>query len=152
MLPAELAAVIAEAEAAIADLNRMAEDSPAFQPLTRFLLRSQSIASARIEGLQVDIRGLARAEVAQETGRSVGSHVAEVLVNIDAMSFAIERAADEPVGVDGIRAFYHVLTCPSPTPSSWGRSVSVRTGSGERLQPVRRELRAAPARLGTPPP
>lgn len=49
--------------------------------------------------MQVDARSLARAEADQETGRKVGSEAAEILANVDAMQFSIERAAD----LDGVR-------------------------------------------------
>ncbi len=92
-IPGDLAASISEAETGISGLNA---GSPAhLAPLARLLLRTESIASSRVEGLQVDARSLARAEVKQETGRSIGPQASEVLASIDAMEFAIERAADK---------------------------------------------------------
>lgn len=87
-LDGELAALISEAEAQIAALNERA--SPALAPLGRLLLRTESIASSRVEGLQGDARTVARGEVAHDTGRSVGAETSEVIANIDAMEFAIE--------------------------------------------------------------
>jgi Fic family protein len=95
-LPGDVAGVVSDAEKAIADLNRAA--GPQLIPLARLLLRTESIASSKVEGMQVDARTLARAEVKQETGRSVGSSAAEILANIDAMQLSIERAAN----VDGL--------------------------------------------------
>ncbi|MBV9464897.1 MAG: Fic family protein [Solirubrobacterales bacterium] len=91
-LPGDVAGVVSDAEKAIADLNRAAE--PALMPLARLLLRTESIASSKVEGMQLDARSLARAEANQETGRKVGSNAAEILANIDAMQLSIERAAD----------------------------------------------------------
>lgn len=91
-LPGGIAGAVSEAEQAIADLNRAA--GPELMPLARLLLRTESIASSKVEGLQVDARSLARAEANQETGRKVGSEAAEILANIDAMQLSIERAAD----------------------------------------------------------
>jgi Fic family protein len=88
-IPGDVAAVISDAEAAIARLN--AKGTPALAPLARLLLRTESIASSKVEGMQVDARTLARAEVAKDAGRKVGADVAEVIANIDAMQFAIER-------------------------------------------------------------
>lgn len=68
-------------------------------PLARLLLRTESIASSKVEGMQLDARSLARAEANQETGRKVGSGAAEILANIDAMQLSVERAAD----LDGMR-------------------------------------------------
>ena len=88
----EVAGVVSDAEKAIADLNRAA--GPELMPLARLLLRTESIASSKVEGMQLDARSLARAEANQETGRKVGSGAAEILANIDAMQLSIERAAD----------------------------------------------------------
>jgi Fic family protein len=96
-LPGEVAGVVSDAEKAISDLNRAAGGE--LMPLARLLLRTESIASSKVEGMQVDARSLARAEANQETGRKVGSEAAEILTNIDAMQLSIERAAD----LEGIR-------------------------------------------------
>jgi len=87
----EVAGVVSDAEKAIADLNRRA--GPELVPLARLLLRTESVASSKVEGMQVDARTLARAEVHQEAGRRVGPEAAEILANIDAMQLAIERAS-----------------------------------------------------------
>ena len=84
--------MVSDAEKAISDLNRAA--GAELMPLARLLLRTESIASSKVEGMQVDARSLARAEANQETGRKVGSGAAEILANIDAMQLSIERAAD----------------------------------------------------------
>ena len=95
-LSGALAGIVSEAETAIAELNRAAR--PELLPLARLLLRTESIASSKLEGLQVETRMLARAEAKQEAGRSVGSEASEILANIDAMQLAIERAVE----ADGI--------------------------------------------------
>ncbi|MFN8205349.1 MAG: Fic/DOC family N-terminal domain-containing protein [Solirubrobacteraceae bacterium] len=95
-LPGDVAGVVSDAERAISDLNRAA--GPELMPLARLLLRTESIASSKVEGMQVDACSLARAEANQETGRKVGSGAAEILANIDAMQLSIERAAD----LDGV--------------------------------------------------
>ncbi len=89
-LPGDVAGVVSEAEKAVAELNRGA--GPELVPLARLLLRTESIASSKVEGLQVETRALAHAEAKQETGGSVGPQAAEILANIDAMQLAIERA------------------------------------------------------------
>ncbi len=96
-LPGDVAGVVSDAEKAIADLNHAA--GPELMPLARLLLRTESIASSKVEGMQLDARSLARAEANQETGRKVGSNAAEILANIDAMQLSIERAAN----LDGLR-------------------------------------------------
>lgn len=93
-LPAELAGVVADAEAAIRSLNDGAR--PALKPLARLLLRTESIASSKVEGLQVDARSLARAETQAELGHRQGRVVGEVLANIDAMELAVDETSNAP--------------------------------------------------------
>jgi hypothetical protein len=70
-LPGDVAGVVSEAEQAVAELNRRAGQELA--PLARLLLRTESIASSKVEGMQVDARALARAEANQDAGRRVGT-------------------------------------------------------------------------------
>src|SRR3990170_2461909 len=60
--PGDVAAMVSEAERAIAQLNRSA--GPELAPLARLLLRTESVASSKVEGMQVNARTLARAEAA----------------------------------------------------------------------------------------
>lgn len=88
---ASTAGAISEAENSIHALN--AEAHPALAPLARLLLRTESIASSKVEGLQVGVRALARAESRAES-RAKSSHTAlEVLANIDAMAVAVDDAS-----------------------------------------------------------
>lgn len=119
-IPSELAAGVSDAEALIGRLN--AKAVPALAPFSRLLLRTESIASSKVEGMQVDARTLARAEVAQDTGRSVGPEAAEILANIDAMQFAIETAATvKRVRVDDLTAIHRVLLERAPGRGAVGR-------------------------------
>jgi Fic family protein len=94
-LAPEVAGTISIAEDAIRQLNTVAQ--PGLQPLARLLLRSESIASSKVEGMQVDARTLARAEARSDLGGAIGNEAAEVLANIDAMQLAVDEAtaADE---------------------------------------------------------
>src|SRR5438045_4016445 len=58
-LDADLAGLISEAEREIHTLNE--EGGPALGPLARLLLRTESIASSKVEGMQLGVRELARA-------------------------------------------------------------------------------------------
>jgi Fic family protein len=89
-----LAGLIAEAHEAVRALNTSAD--PGLGPLGRLLLRSESIASSRIEGLQTGLRDLARAEARLETGGKAGPVAIEVLANIDAMQLAVQHTAEAP--------------------------------------------------------
>lgn len=106
-LPGELAAIVSDAEAAIARLG--ARGDPALAPLARLLLRTESIASSKVEGMQIDARTLARAEVAQETGRKIEPEAAEIIGNIDAMQFAVEEAASRNLSEKDLLAIHRVL-------------------------------------------
>jgi Fic family protein len=107
-IPAEVSGVISDAEAAVHGLNARAR--PALAPLSRLLLRTESIASSRLEGMQVDLRDLARAEVRAESGVKPAASLQEILGNIDAMELAVERAssADE-IGESQIRSIHAAL-------------------------------------------
>lgn len=90
-MEATAAGVVSEAEAAIRGLNDGA--SSALMPLARLLLRTESIASSKIEGMQAGVRQLARAEARVETGGRAGATTLEVLANINAMELAMNEAA-----------------------------------------------------------
>jgi len=90
-LDADLAGIVSEAEAAVQALNARAR--PALAPLARLLLRTESIASSKVEGMQVGARDLARAEARLESGGKSGTTTKEILANIDAMQLAIDEAA-----------------------------------------------------------
>ena len=117
-LPGPVAAAVSEAEKAITDLNAGA--GPELAPLARLLLRTESIASSKVEGLQIGTRNLARAEVNESTGRRVGSEAAEILGNIDAMRFAIEEAAARETSTQTFTEIHHRLMARAPNSSVAG--------------------------------
>lgn len=107
-LDGKVAGVVSEAEAAIRELNNSAR--PALAPLARLLLRTESIASSRVEGMQLGARELARAEARMESGGKPSSTAVEVLANIAAMELAIQSAAAvESFTVDDITAIHRRL-------------------------------------------
>lgn len=115
-LGAETAGILSDAESAIQHLNASAQ--PALVPLARLLLRTESIASSKIEGLQLGVRELARAESKAETGQKVAPSALEVLANIDAMQLAVDAATRADVfTVDQITAIHarlmaHAVNAP----------------------------------------
>ncbi|MEO6527279.1 MAG: Fic family protein [Gemmatimonadaceae bacterium] len=112
-LEARLAGLIAGAEHAVQALNLTG--GSALAPLARLLLRTESIASSKVEGLQLGVRELARAEAKADVGGKLGTTALEVLANIDAMSIAVEEAAVvTSFGVDEIRAIHHRLMVNGP--------------------------------------
>ena len=100
------AGVVNEADRAVHDLNRDAPSFPGLEALSRQLLRQESIASSRIEGLEMGQRRLARA--ASETG---GDDAARQIVgNIRAMEAAIALASQERVFTfDDLLAIHRTL-------------------------------------------
>jgi len=118
-LPGALTGVVSDAEAAVRSLNATA--APSFAPLARLLLRTESIASSKVEGLQVDARSLARAEAKSDVGRSIGTTTQEILANIDAMQLAVEEASStEQMGSDEIVAIHRILMSRATNPELAG--------------------------------
>lgn len=108
-----VAGTVSEAEKAILTLNARAQ--PALQPLARLLLRTESIASSKVEGMQVGIRQIARAESRMETGGRAAATVLEVLGNIDAMQLAIEDAAtSDRLSVEHLSDIHRRLMANAP--------------------------------------
>lgn len=119
-LDVETAGVVSEAEAAIRELNAVAR--PALAPLSRLLLRTESIASSKVEGMQLGGRELARAEARIEAGGRAGPTALEVIANIDAMELAVDAASK--VGrfsVDEILAIHRRLMEKAPNREIAGR-------------------------------
>ena len=97
VLDGSTAADVADAEAALVRLNASAETLADTESLARLLLRAESVASSRIEGLDVGGRRLLRADAARRLGKAPRDVTAEeVLGNIDAMVWGIESV--EPGG------------------------------------------------------
>jgi Fic family protein len=91
LLEGEVAADVADAEAALTKLNVQASSLVDTEALARLLLRAESVASSKIEGLEVGPRRLLRAEAAREFGDEPSDvTAAEILGNIDAMQQGIE--------------------------------------------------------------
>lgn len=123
-LDARLAGLLADAERAVQQLNAVAR--PALAPLARLLLRTESIASSKVEGLHIGVRELARAESRAETGGKAGPAALEILSNIDAMELAIQEAAQtERFSLDQILAIHTRLMERASNSHIAGR---IRTG------------------------
>jgi len=117
---AEVAGVVSDAEAAVHALNARAY--PALAPLARLLLRTESIASSKVEGMQIGSRDLARAEARLETGGKASPSAREVLANIDAMELAVEEAAIVGgMSVESITRIHTALMVGAPNAHVAGR-------------------------------
>jgi Fic family protein len=118
------AGAVSEAEQALMSLNAMG--AVARGPLARLLLRTESIASSKVEGMQVGIRQLTRAESRLETGGRASPTIKEVLGNIDSMQLAVDTAvAGAPIGIDHVTHIHRTLTTTAAHAQTAG---VVRTG------------------------
>ena len=86
-------AVIAETTKALGHLNDTRPQLASLAALARNLLRSESAASSRIEGVKISHKRLARAAFARAGSRRGDNRAAEVLGNVEAMERAIELGA-----------------------------------------------------------
>ena len=106
-LPPESVAAVADATAALADLNGSAAHLTSLEALARQLLRSESLASSRIEGLELSHRRLARATFWDEVH---DPKAADVVGNIAAMERAVEvGATTDPFTVADIQTIHELL-------------------------------------------
>lgn len=86
-----VAADVVDAERAVSALDHHAVALGDTEALARLLLRAESVASSRIEGLEVGPRRLLQADAARVNGASSTDVTAtDVLANIDAMAYALE--------------------------------------------------------------
>jgi len=121
-LPGDVAADIADAETAIRDLNQAGTTHVSLEGLARFLLRAESVASSKIEGLDAGARRLVEAEALLAEGGGAADRVAvEVLGNIASMESAIELADQErDITLADLLGIHQILMERSPTPKLGG--------------------------------
>ena len=90
-LDGDVARHVSDTESALARLDASADALANSEALARLLLRAESVASSRIEGLEIGGRRLLRADAARRLGEEPRDVTArEVLGNIDAMTWAVE--------------------------------------------------------------
>ncbi len=101
VLDGDVAADISVAEAALVRLDSSAMALSSTDAPARMLLRAESVASSRIEGLEIGGRRLLRADAARQLGETSRDPTAlEVLNNIDAMAWGVDAIEPEsPVTV-----------------------------------------------------
>lgn len=105
-LPSDIAQVVTEAEVAVRRLNDGPE-VPVLETLARQLLRAESVASSRIEGLQLSQRRLAKAAYTDDASDVTAQ---SVLANMRAMELAVARGARQrPFVVKDILALHREL-------------------------------------------
>ena len=110
-LEGDVAADVADAETAMTRLNLEASALVDTEALARILLRAESVASSKIEGLEIGSRRLLRAEMARELGEiSIDVTASEVLGNIDAMVWAVAAVTpQQKISLDHILEIHRRL-------------------------------------------
>ena len=123
VLEGSVAADVSEAEMAVARLNLEARGLSNSEALARLLLRGESVASSKIEGLEVGAGRLLRAEAAREFGVPVSDVTANaVLGNIDAMTHAISVVGEGGlIDLDAILEIHRRLLVGSRLAEHGGR-------------------------------
>jgi Fic family protein len=123
-IPSNVAASVSSAERAIDALNRDPPRLASLEVLARRLLRSESVASSRIEGLVLSHRRLARAEVEEDATRDETAR--SVLGNVSAMEEAVGLGTSaRPLRLRDILAVHRTLMLATTTPQIAGK---IRTG------------------------
>lgn len=123
VLEGPVAADVSEAEAALVRLNLAVDALSDSEALARLLLRTESVASSRIEGLEIGARRLLHADAERRLGeppRDVTA--AEVLGNIDAMLYAVDKVdAGDLVSVELLLEIHRRLLSRTRLESHGGR-------------------------------
>jgi len=123
VLEGAVAADVADAEAAITRLNLEAHALVDTEALARLLLRAESVASSRIEGLEIGPRRLLEAEAARALGvKSPDVTASEVLGNIEAMVYAVGSVgSDEELTLEQLLEIHRRLLAGSRLEESGGK-------------------------------
>ena len=132
LLDGDVAADVADAEAVLTKLNVEASILVDADALARLLLRAESVASSKIEGLEIGPRRLLRAEAAREFGGGSSDVTAtEVLGNIDAMMHGIESVqAGDVITVELIKQIHKRLLSGSRLEEHGGQFRTVQNWIG----------------------
>jgi len=116
-----VAADVADAERDIGRLDIEARTLTNTEAFARILLRAESVASSKIEGLAVSAHRLLQADVARSEGDQITDATAvEILANVDAMAYALE-GLDLEITVDRILEFHRRLLAPTRLASEAGK-------------------------------
>jgi Fic family protein len=110
LLTAQRSADITDVERQITDLNASGQTMVSLEALARLLLRAEAVASSFIEGLRINVKRLAKADVAERSGledNDVTAHA--VLGNIRAMESALALADHETITVADIQDLHRRL-------------------------------------------
>ena len=131
-LDGEVAADVADAETALTRLDASSVALADSEALARLLLRAESVASSRIEGLEIDARRLLCADAARRLGIEPGDVTArEILGNIDAMTWAVDTIEQgSAITVDTLLETHRRLLAGSRMEEHGGRVREVQNWIG----------------------
>lgn len=119
-LPSNVAAAVSSAERAVDALNRDPPRLANLEVLARRLLRAESVASSRIEGLVLSQRRLARAEAEAADARDETAR--SVLGNVIAMEHAVSLGSDaKPLRLRDVLEIHRHLMLATTTPQFAGK-------------------------------
>jgi Fic family protein len=131
-LDARTAADVADAELAIAELNRDVRALANSEAIARLLLRAEAVASSKIEGLEVGGRRLLKAQLARQLDDARTDITAiEVLNNVEAMSWAVDELSDQSrISVSHLLAMHERLLAGTRLEPHGGRLREVQNWIG----------------------
>ena len=131
-LDGDVAADVAAAETALTRLDASSVALADSEALAQLLLRAESVASSRIEGLEIGARSLLRADAARRLGiepRDVTAR--EILGNIDAMTWAVDTIGPgTAISVDTLLETHRRLLAGSRMEEHGGRVREVQNWIG----------------------
>ena len=132
VLDGMVAADVADAEAAITRLNLEARALVDTEALARLLLRAESVASSKIEGLEIGPRRLLEAEAMRALGQKSSDVTASaVLGNIEAMVYAVRSVpSDEELTLEQLLEIHRRLLAGSRLEASGGKIRSAQNWIG----------------------
>lgn len=117
-LDPDVSALAWQVEASVRSLGEK-PGAGGLEGLARFLLRSEAIASSRIEGLQVSPQQVGLAEIAEEeslTAENVSRTAKRVAANISALRRATHELAQEsPLSLEGVEQLQSLLLADEPS-------------------------------------
>ena len=107
-LSSDAVTAVTRATTALADLDRSPPKLTSLEGLARQLLRAESLASSRIEGLQLSHRRIAHATY--QGAKSHDQRANDIIGNIDAMERAVELASQtKGIAVEDIQDIHRTL-------------------------------------------
>ena len=132
VLDGMVAADVADAEAAITRLNHESRALVDTEALARLLLRAESVASSKIEGLEIGPRRLLEAEALRVLGQTSSDVTAsEVLGTIEAMVDAVRSVpGDEELTLEQLLEIHRRLLAGSRLEESGGKIRSAQNWIG----------------------